>query len=150
VLIEHQEFNRETGPPRSRLWQDAVFRWCNFSQLELEGKMICGALLGCELHEIDWYWGFFNTALLAHTNFKNCIFRGSTFAGSELVRCKFEDCRFVLDNLRGQCTFDRCIVVECTFNRCEIVKSPRGEAVFVDSRWYGCRQNECSGFEGIF
>ncbi len=150
MLIEHQEFNRESGPPHSRLWEDAVFRWCNFSQLEIEGKMIGGALLGCELRKIDWYWGFFNTALLAHTNFKNCIFRGSNFASSELVQCIFDDCQFVLDNMRGQCTFERCVVVECTFNRCEIVKGSRGEPVFIDSRWYGCSQNDCSGFEGLF
>ena len=151
MLIEHQEFNRDTGPPRSRLWDDAVFRWCNFSRLEIEGKMIGGALLGCELREIDWYWGLFNATLLVHTSFKECVFRGSSFSGCEFVQCQFDDCRFVLDNLRGPCTFKNCIAAETMFNRCEIiVKSPRGEPVFVNSRWYGCRQNESSGFQELF
>jgi uncharacterized protein YjbI with pentapeptide repeats len=151
MLIEHESFNPDTGPPRSRLWDDAVFRWCNFSQLALEGKVIRAALLGCELSDIDWYWGLFNTTLLAHTSFRNCVFRGSSFASCEFVQCRFDDCRFVLDNLRGPCSFEDCIVIESVFNKCEIVTtSPRGEPVFVNSRWYGCRQNECSGFEGLF
>jgi uncharacterized protein YjbI with pentapeptide repeats len=127
MLIEHQEFNPETGPPRSRLWDDGVFRWCNFAQLELEGKIIGGALLGCAFREIDWYWGLFNNALLAHTSFKDCVFRGSSFAGCEFVQCQFDNCWFVLDNLRGPCTFENCIVIKSTFNGCDIiVKNPRG------------------------
>jgi uncharacterized protein YjbI with pentapeptide repeats len=151
LLIEHQEFNRDTGPPRSRAIENAIFRWCNFSQLEIEGKIIGGALLGCELLEVDWYWGLFNTTLLAHTSFKGCVFRGSSFRGCEFVQCQFDGCRFLLSNLGGPCSFDGCIAVECAFNRCQVVlDSPLGRPVFVNSRWYGCRQNESIGFEGLF
>jgi uncharacterized protein YjbI with pentapeptide repeats len=151
MLIEHQEFNRENGPSRSSLWEDAVFRRCNFSQLEIDGQMIGGALLGCELRGLDWYWGLFNTALLAHTSFKNCIFRGSSFAGCEFVQCQFDDRQFALDNLRGPCSFEDCMVIESTFNRCEIIVDEQARQIcFVNSRWYGCKQNDCSGFEGLF
>ncbi|GLH81813.1 hypothetical protein SSBR45G_67220 [Bradyrhizobium sp. SSBR45G] len=151
MLIEHETFGPETGPPRGRSWDDAVFRWCNFAQLEIEGQMIGGALLGCELREVDWYRGLFNTTLISHTTFKSCIFRGTSLGSCELVVCRFEDCRFVLDNLQGPCKVENCVVVETAFDRCEFIReSPRHTPVFVNSRWYGCTRRECSGLEGIF
>jgi uncharacterized protein YjbI with pentapeptide repeats len=151
MLIEHETFGPETGPPRGCSWDGGVFRWCSFAQLDIEGQTISGALLGCELREIDWYWGFFNVALLSHTTFKNCVFRGASFSGCEFVACRFEDCRFVLDNLSAPCTFEDCIVVETVFDRCEfVIENPRRTPVFVNSRWYGCTQRECSGLEDMF
>ncbi|CCD86677.1 protein of unknown function [Bradyrhizobium sp. ORS 285] len=151
MLIEHETFTRETGPPRGRSWDEAVFRWCNFARLEIEGQTIGGALLGCELRGIDWYWGLFNTTLLAHTTFKSCVFRGTSFTQCEVIACRFEDCRFVLDNLQGPCTFNSCMIVETVFDRCEfVVDNPRRAPVFVESRWYGCTQGGCSGLDGVF
>lgn len=151
MLIEHETFSPEVGPPRGRSWDDAVFRWCSFSQLEIEGAVIGGVLLGCELREIDWYWGLFNTTLLSHTSFKNCVFRGTSFSGCEFVACRFEDCRFLLDNLHGPCTFTNCMVVESTLDKCEFaVEGPQRRPIFVNSRWYGCAQSECLGLEAVF
>jgi uncharacterized protein YjbI with pentapeptide repeats len=100
---------------------------------------------------VDWYWGLFNTALLAHTSFTNCIFRGSSFMTCEFVKCQFYGCRFLLDNLGEPCTFDDCVAVDCSFDTCEVVlESPGGRSVFVNSRWYGCRQNDSIGMEGLF
>jgi uncharacterized protein YjbI with pentapeptide repeats len=151
LLIEHQTFNRDTGRPRSPAFEEALFRWCSFSQLEIDGGMIGGTLLGCNLREVDWYWGSFNTALVAHTSFKNCTFRGSSFRGCEFVQCQFDGCRFLLDNLGAPCSFDDCVAVECTFDGCEVIlESPSGKPVFVSTRWYGCRQNESLGLKGLF
>jgi uncharacterized protein YjbI with pentapeptide repeats len=151
LLIQHQHFDSGTGPPRSPMFEEAVFRWCNFSQLEIDAGMIGGAMLGCNLREMDWYWGLFNTALLAHTSFKDCTFHGSSFMGCELVRCQFDGCRFVLDNLGGPCSFEDCLVAECTFDRCQVtLESQTGRPVFVSTRWHGCRQNESRGLEGLF
>jgi uncharacterized protein YjbI with pentapeptide repeats len=151
LLIEHQTFNRDTGPPRSPAFEEALFRWCSFSQLEIDGGMIGGVLLGCNFREMDWYWGSFNTALIAHTSFKNCMFRGSTFRGCEFVQCQFDSCRFLLDNLGAPCGFYDCVAVECTFDGCEVIlESPSGQPVFVNTRWYGCRQNGSVGLKGLF
>ncbi|WP_257168885.1 pentapeptide repeat-containing protein [Bradyrhizobium sp. SRS-191] len=150
MLIEHETFTAETGPPRGRLWNEGIFRWCNFVQLEIELPMVGGAMIGCALREVDWYWGLFNTVLLSHTTFKSCVFRGMSFAECEFIACRFEDCRFVLNNLQGPCRFSNCIVVETAFDRCEfVVDNPRCTPVFVETRFYGCTQAECSGLAGV-
>jgi hypothetical protein len=113
--------------------------------------MIGGALLGCNLREVDWYWSSFNATLVEHTSFKNCMFRGSSFRDCEFVKCQFDGCRFLPDNLGEPCGFYDCVAVECTFDRCEVIlESPSARPVFVNTRWYGCRQNESLGLKGLF
>jgi uncharacterized protein YjbI with pentapeptide repeats len=151
LLIQHQQFDTDTGPPRSSMFAEAIFRWCDFSQLEIDGGVIDGAFLGCELRDVDWYWPLFNTALIAHTSFTGCTFRGASFRGCELVQCRFYECRFVLNNLGGSCRFEDCLIAECTFDKCEVVpESKMGRPVFVNTRWYSCSQNQSPGLEGLF
>jgi len=64
MLIERQEFNGHTGPP-SNGQDDTVFRYYNFSDLDIEGKGFDGALIGCTFRKIDWYWSLFNPALFS-------------------------------------------------------------------------------------
>ena len=88
MLIASEEFDRGRGPPSD--WQDsAIFLYCKFRDLAIEGSGADGALMGCDLINIDWYWGSFNTAVLSQTGFEGCIFRGTSFRG-----CRFLECRF--------------------------------------------------------
>lgn len=150
MLVDEREYDQTTGPPPS--WADAIFSCSSFRGLEIEGAGVDGALLYCALEGVDWYWGFFNTALVARSSFKNCIFRGCSFRGVDFVECKFEGCRFVKDNLDGACVFDDCRFVECVFDDCKIVPEtrPGREPVFTRSRFYGCAQSRSRGLEGAF
>ncbi len=150
MLVEDREFDATTGPPES--WKDAIFSCATFRDLEFEGAGVDGALLYCALERVDWYWGLFNAALIARTNFKDCVFRGCSFRGVDFVECKFERCRFVKDNLGGTCVFDDCRFVECAFDNCEIIPEtrPGREPVFTRSRFYGCAQTRSKGLEGAF
>ena len=98
MLIESEEFDRGRGPPSD--WQDsAIFLYCKFRDLAIGSSGADGALMGCDLINIDWYRGSFNTAVLSQTGFEGCIFRGTSFRGCRFLECRFERCRFVLDNL---------------------------------------------------
>lgn len=135
MLIESEEFDRGRGPPSD--WQDsAIFLYCKFRDLAIEGSGADGALMGCDLINIDWYWGSFS---------------GTSFRGCRFLECRFERCRFVLDNMGGACIFDDCSFVECVFDQCEFVlDSPKGRLVFQPTRWYGRTQTRCAGLEGLF
>lgn len=149
MLIEGREFDATTGPPQS--WNEAIFIYSAFRGLEIEGLGVGGALLYCELERVNWYWGFFNTALIAHTRFVDCVFYGCSFRSVDFIKCRFERCRFVKDNLGGACVFDDCRLVECVFENCEIAPETRKdrEPVFTRSRFYGCARSGGRGFENI-
>jgi uncharacterized protein YjbI with pentapeptide repeats len=150
MLIEHQEFDRNTGPP-SNEQDDVIYRYCNFADLTIYGPGFDGAVIGCTFRDIEWYWVLFNIALFSRARFDNCTFRGATFADCQLVECKFNGCHFVLDNLGGACSFKDCSFVECTFDKCEFVlDNPYGRPVFENTRWYGCTQTQCIGLKGQF
>ena len=149
MLTENRVFDATTGPPER--WDDAIFSCVSFSDLKIEGATADGALLYCALERVDWYWGLFNAAFVARTNFKNCVFRGCSFRSVDFVECAFEHCRFVQDNLGGACVFDDCRLVECVFNDCQIAPKTRegDEPVFTRSRFYGCAQFGGRCFERI-
>lgn len=145
MLIEGQTFDAVTGPPRT--WTDVIFSCSTFRELEIDGAGIDEALVYCTLEKVDWYWGLFNTALVARTNFRDCVFRGCSFRGVDFIECRFENCRFVRDNMDGACAFDDCRLVECVLENCEFVKGarPGSEPLFVKSRFYGCSQKGTRG-----
>lgn len=147
-LIEHAEFDRNSRPFRQ---DDQIYRYCSFTDLNIEGFGVSGPLIGCVLQGVDWYWGLFNTAMVSRTTFKNCTFRGTSFMGCRFIECEFEDCRFQLSNLGGPCRFEGCILVDCRLDRCEFVlENPHARPVFTDTRWHGCTRTRCTGLEGQF
>ena len=102
-------------------WEEAVFKYCNFRKLDIEGCGFEGVLVGCVIEDSDWYWGLFNTATFVNVTFKNCTFRGVGFAGCSFTECNFIKCAFTKDNLGGDCSF-------------------------TENRWYACTQSGCTGF----
>lgn len=153
ILIENAEVLQLSDLPGP--WPlDHVLRYCRLAGFPIEGKGIDGALIYCTLEDIDWYWGFFNTAQLHKVTFTRCTFRGCSFRGCSLVGCTFEDCRFVLDNLGATCTIEDTLLAECTFRRCEVVNvradGRRDPVVQKKVRWLGCQQTGCTGLEGLF
>ena len=103
-------------------WNDAVFRFCQFNALDLEGVIFSGALLGCDLKKSSFYLSIFTTATLVQTRFEDCTFNGTSFKDCVLTECEFIRCHFAKDNMGGECQFD-------------------------GSRWYACKQLECEGLD---
>jgi uncharacterized protein YjbI with pentapeptide repeats len=118
-LHESTDFDLNTSLPRH--WQDHVFLYCTFRNMSLEGGGFNGALIGCVLQDMDFYWALFNTAHFVNVEFRHCVFRGAGIAGCTFTECRFINCEFTQDNLGGDCRFD-------------------------DNRWYGCEQSNCVGF----
>lgn len=148
MLFEHQEYNVDAGPPPE--WGDAVFKFCMFEDLDIDGVSFDGEMVSCTLCRVQLYWGFFNVALLANVTFHECVFPGASFRGCHFVECTFKDCRFTLDNLGGACIFDDCTLTECTFSNCSFDPSSRQPRLFSPStRLYACTQTNCRGMEGI-
>lgn len=150
MLIEYGKFDAKSGPPPA--WDgDTIFQYCSFTGLSVDGHSVGGALIRCTLDGLDWYWGLFNTAVVAHTNFKNCVFRGTSFRGVDFVSCTFETCRFVRDNLQAACTFSDCTLTECTFSDCEFVleTTTDHEPLFGNVRFYGCTRTNSPELVGF-
>lgn len=144
----------EFGPgrePTDRRWGDTIFRYCLLQDLETHGVSFDGAMLSTTLRRVSLYWGLFNTAALIHVRFEACVFPGTSFRGCSLVDCVFVDCRFTLDNLGGPCTIDDCTLANCDFENCRFFHKPGArQSIFTSTnRIYACRQQRCSGIEGI-
>lgn len=130
ALHESIDFTNKSKMPRG--WADDVYRYCTFSNLDIEGEAFEGVLSGCQIHDASWYWGLFNTTKFVEVEFRNCVFRGSAFAGCLFVKCRFENCKFSKDNLGTSCTFDECFWYDCEQTKCEGL--PRQFAAEVKSR----------------
>lgn len=116
-LHESADFAGKTELPKG--WEDDVFRYCTFSNIDVEGKAFEGILSACTIIDSSWYWGLFNTTKFVEVQFRNCVFRGSAFAGCLFAKCRFERCRFVKDNLDAGCTFSECSWYDCEQTSCE-------------------------------
>lgn len=151
MLIEDELYDLDNEPHKPVGWGDTVYRRCGFDGLDLEGLIFDGLMEGCSFTSCELYWGLFNVALVAGTRFEGCTFRSSSFRGSTFVDCEFVECTFTLDNLGSDCTIDDCTMAACRFVRCEWVKKPAVEKRDVTrTRWLGCTQERCTGFEGMF
>ena len=104
---------------------DAVYRYCTFADAELEGVHCDGVFIACTFEYIDWYWGLFNTAIFVNCVWQRCAFRGTSFAGCRIVDSRFENCRFLRDNLQAPCSAD-------------------------DTHIYGSQAMQCEGFATLF
>jgi uncharacterized protein YjbI with pentapeptide repeats len=151
ILVEGRAFQESCGT-FAALPTEAIFLYCQFEGFAIDGRTVDGALINCALDGVDWYWGFFNVALVARTTFKNCVFRGCSFRGVDFVECRLENCRFIRDNLESPCVFDNCRLVECVFEGCvvEADSRPIRAPVFTKTRFYGCARKRCRGMEALF
>lgn len=71
--------------------------------------------------------------------------------GSAFVRCRFERCGFLLDNLRAACTWHDCSLTECHFHGCTLEPDPRpGSRLLENTRFYVCTHTSSPGFERLF
>lgn len=151
MLIDQEAFDQNRPPQSPASWGESVFRFCTFDGLALEGLNCGGIVQLCTFTSCRFYWGFFNCALLADVRFVDCTFPGASFRSTKFVDCTFERCRFELDNLGGDCTISDCLVVSTTFDRCHWLTKPgRGQRDITNTRWLGCTQTACSGFEQMF
>ena len=100
-------------------WDENYFKWCHFEDFSIEGKVICSTFLSCSFKNIDWYWGLFSDCNFINCEFKDCVFRGTSFPGSRFVECTLTNCRFVKDNLNGDCDLEETHAYGCTIDGCE-------------------------------
>ncbi len=145
MLTEHLTYKR-SGPDE---WGDAIFRYCTFDAVDDERFNFEGVLQASTFTRCRFYWGLFNTALIDGVRFVDCSFPGTSFRGVRLVDCTFENCRFVLDNLGGDCTIDGSILAACVFDGCVWVAKPGANRDITDSRFLGCTFRDCRGFDGL-
>ena len=152
MLIEDELFNEDHPPPmRPNDWRDSVIRRTTFDALDLEGLSFDGLMQGCVITSTELYWGFFNCAVVVGTSFEACRFPGVSFRGCTFVDCNFVECRFDLDNLGGDCTIDDCLMAACRFVDCAwTTKAGDVARDITRTRWLGCTQERCTGFEGLF
>ncbi|MGE0023867.1 MAG: pentapeptide repeat-containing protein [Hyphomicrobium sp.] len=153
MLIEDELFNEDNPPPGAFApeWRDCVVRRTTFDAIALEGLSFDGVMESCTLTSSDFYWGFFNCALIAKTRFEACVFPATSFRGCTLVECEFIECRFELCNMGGDCTIDDCVIAASRFVGCTwTTKGPDCKPDVTKTRWLGCTQERCKGFEGIF
>lgn len=149
MLYEVSEFGGAHGLPDE--WGDNVFRFCTFDSLDIDGFGFDGAMMGCTVRRSQFYWGFFNTAVLVDLRFQDCVFPGTSFRGCRIIDCTFERCQFTLSNLGGDCTVDDCTIVGTSFLDCRFDHKPgTRQSIFThNNRIHGCRQMGCSGLDGV-
>lgn len=149
MLHEYGEFGGVNGLPDE--WGEAVFRYCTFDGLHMDGLSFDGAMLWCTFRQSEFYWGFFNTAVLVEVRFQDCIFPGTSFRGCRIIDCTFERCRFALSNLGGDCTVDDCTIAGTTFDDCRFEHKPgTRQSIFTsNNRILACSQRGCTGLDGV-
>ena len=122
MQIDSETFRARLSKPAS--WEEQAFRYCIFESFNEEGSHVTSLFLESTFQNCEWYWALFNCAVFVGVKFEKCTFRGCSFSGCRFVECIFEDCEFTLDSLGKGCNF-------------------------LESRWYGCKQNRSKGLEGI-
>jgi uncharacterized protein YjbI with pentapeptide repeats len=108
------------------LGDDHAFRYCTFENLDENHALHVDAIfLSCEFRNNDFYWALFNGTLFSECEFANCTFHGVAFIDCRFVGCTFDSCTFTTSNLGGPCRFE-------------------------GSKWYGCSQSRCVGWEDVW
>ena len=100
-------------------WDEQCFRFCEFDNFSVDGKVISSDFISCRFKDIEWYWGLFSQANFIQCIFSNCTFRGTSFASARFVECEFSDCHFVRDNLNGKCNFSEALAYGCRLVNCD-------------------------------
>jgi uncharacterized protein YjbI with pentapeptide repeats len=99
-------------------WDEGYFKYCDFENFAIEGKVVDSEFVGCTFKGIDWYMGLFT-----HSNFINCKildsqFSGTSFPDTRFVDCEFVNCQFKEDNIGRACDFSKTIAYGCTIENC--------------------------------
>lgn len=84
ALVQQEEFTESCGRFAS-LPTETVFAYCSFEGFEISRPSVGGVILGCSFTRMSWYWELFNTALISRTSFEDCVFRGCSFRGVDLL-----------------------------------------------------------------
>jgi uncharacterized protein YjbI with pentapeptide repeats len=92
---------------------DAYFKFCEFVSFSIEGQMADSDFFGCTFRDIDWYGGMFTHANFIECIFIDCVFHGCSFPDVRFVDCELTRCRFLKDNLGGDCDFSRAVAYGC-------------------------------------
>lgn len=116
VLIESISYSDEKDI--NKIFEDSIFRYCDFKGLELEGDCIDSVFLSCKFNELDLYWVLFNSVLCVDTVIENSVFAGVSFRDCRFLNCKFINCRFEKDNLGSPCIFDETQFIDTKFIGC--------------------------------
>jgi uncharacterized protein YjbI with pentapeptide repeats len=145
MLMEHLTYT-DSGPSQ---WGEALYRYCTFDGLDNAGLNFTGIMQASTFTRSSFYWGLFNCALLDGVRFVDCTFPGTSFRGVRFMECTFENCRFVLDNMGGDCTIEGSILAACVFDGCVWVTRPEGKRDITNSQFLGCTFRNCRGFDGL-
>jgi uncharacterized protein YjbI with pentapeptide repeats len=95
-------------------WDENYFKFCNFADFYIEGRLISSDFNWCSFSKIEWYWGLFTGCNFIYCTFTDCTFAGTSFGDSRFVDCTLVDCTFKKDNLGGDCDFSGAIVYGCS------------------------------------
>ena len=94
------------------------FKCCEFEGFSFEGATIEADLSSCSFRDIDLYWTIFDFSTFVDCEFDNCILRGVDFGGCKFVECSLRNCRFIQNNLGGNCGFDDATAYNCKLSNC--------------------------------
>lgn len=94
-------------------WEDEYYKYCEFVDISTYGGHITSDFADCIFRNVDWYWGIFNLVNFVDCVFENCVFRGTSFPDCKFVECELRGCRFIKDNLDGDCTFEGAVAYNC-------------------------------------
>lgn len=119
MLRESVTFSASEATETLLAAREDIFRFCVFESASVEGANVEGAFLSCSFRDVEWYWGFFNCAVLVGCTFERCIFRGASFANCRFVECRFVECQFLADNLAAPCSAPDTLLYGCSATDCE-------------------------------
>ena len=122
MLIDNADFTPSDSLPD--LGTDSIYRFCSFTDVD-KISYLEATCLGCTFTNCHFYWSMFNIVLFHECTFENCTFAGVTFADCRFVDSTFDSCTFTKSNLGGSCAYPGTV-------------------------WYGCKQSDCQGWEGVW
>ncbi|MBP6002091.1 MAG: pentapeptide repeat-containing protein [Pyrinomonadaceae bacterium] len=100
-------------------WEDDYYKYCEFVDISTAGGHITSDFANCTFRNVEWYWGIFNIVNFVDCIFVNCVFRGTSFPDCKFVACEIQGCRFIKDNLDGDCTFEGAVAYNCKVSNSE-------------------------------
>ena len=100
-------------------WEDQYYKFVEFTDFSFDDGQITSDFANCFFTNLDWYWGLFNVVNFVDCKFINCVFQGTSFADCKFVSCEFSDCKFIKDNLNGECDFDGSVAFDCKISNTE-------------------------------
>lgn len=107
-------------------WDDGYFKFCDFADCAIEGKVVVSDFVSCSFKGVDWYLALFTQCNFIECRFENCTFRGCGFPDNKFVHCSLVNCAFVPNNLGGECYFEQVVAYGCSVDGGIGFNVPRG------------------------